>query len=527
MGQQQTSDAPSLDRPVFIISLASLLVVSAVLLAEPDASLALMEKALQFLTHDLGWLFLGFTFLGLIWLAWLSFGRHGAQRLGEADSTPTYSDFSWLGMLFCAGIGSNLLYFGAIEWIWYYLGPPPYLGVEARTAEAADWAGSISFFHWGISAWGLYAMATVPIAYVLHVKRSSTLRLSVACRGVLGGLADGPLGQLVDILFIIGLTAGIGTSLGVGVPMISAVASHLFGFERGLSLDVGIVLGLTATFSYSVSQGLDKGIKLLSDINAWLAIVLLAFIWLAGSPGFVITQAFESVALMLQDFVGMSLRTDAGEGSSFCQDFTIFYWAWWLAWAPFMGLFVARISGGRTFRQVIVGTVFGGSLGCWAGFAVLGNTALAKIEAGHGPLVSLLDAAKTPTAIDGPMVVVELLGSLPLSEVLFPLFFILAFIFVATSLDSAAFTLASAASRDLPPEGQPPRWHRLTWAFVLATVALSLMYIGGLKVLQAASVLVGLPLLFVMALMMLSLNRLLRDDSRETADDEGGLDADS
>ena len=276
------------------------------------------------------------------------------------------------------------------------------------------------------------------------------------------------------------------------------------------------MIGLTAVFSYSVSQGLDKGIKLLSDINAWLAVVLLAFIWFAGSPGFVVSQGLESVGLMFKDFIGMSLRTDAGSGSTFCQDFTIFYWAWWLAWAPFMGLFVARISGGRTFRQVILGTVFGGSLGCWAGFAVLGNTALAKIEEGHGPLVSLLDEAKTPTAVDGPMVVVELLASLPFSEVIFPLFFILAFIFVATSLDSAAFTLASAASQDLPPEGQPPRWHRLTWAFVLAAVALSLMYIGGLKVLQAASVLVGLPLLFVMVLMMLSLNLLLRERGRES-----------
>jgi BCCT family betaine/carnitine transporter len=523
MHEKTASKSPTLDRPVFVVSLTTLVVLSGILLMEPEASLARMEVMLRFLTHDLGWLFLGFTFAGLIWLGWLSFGRHGSQRLGASDSTPAYSDFSWIGMLFCAGIGSNLLYFGTIEWIWYYLGPPAFLGVEAQTAAAADWAGAYSFFHWGISAWGLYAMATLPIAYVLHVQRSSTLRLSVACRAVLGRFADGPVGQFVDILFIIGLTAGIGTSLGVGVPMISAVASHLFGFERGLSLDVGIVVGLTAVFSYSVSQGLDKGIKLLSDINAWLAIILLGFIWLAGSPGFVLNQAFDSLALMLGDFIAMSLRTDAGSGDTFVQDFTIFYWAWWLAWAPFMGLFVARISGGRTFRQVILGTVFGGSLGCWAGFSILGNTALAKIQSGDGPLLSLLNAAETPTGIDGPQVVVALLSSLPLPEVVFPLFFILAFIFVATSLDSAAFTLASAASRDLHPEGQPPRWHRLTWAFVLAIVALSLMYIGGLKVLQAASVLVGLPLLFVMILMMVSLTRLLRDHTGEPGGDEGGV----
>ncbi len=507
-----SADSVRLDKPVFFVSLSVLLLVSGMLLLKPEASLTHLNRVLHFMTHDLGWMFLSFAVIGLGWLLWMCFGRYGDQRLGTADSTPEYTHFSWMGMLFCAGIGSNLLYFGTIEWMWYYLAPPPVAGVEPQTPLAADWAGAYSFFHWGISAWAMYAIATLPIGYMLHVKRSPTLRVSTACKGVLGGLSDGPLGQAVDILFIFGLTGGVGTSLGIGIPMISAVASHLFGVERGLALDTAILLGLTALFSFSVSAGLDKGIKLLSDINAALAVLLLAFIWIVGAPAFVLNQALDSLGIMFQNFVSMSLRTGAGGSSTFTQDFTIFYWAWWLAWAPFMGLFVARISGGRSFRQVAVGTVAGGSLGCWAGFAILGNTALQRVESGHGPLREILHAAPTATDVDGPQAVVELLLSLPMSGVIFPLFFILAFIFVATSLDSAAFTLSATASRNLPVDGQPPRWHRLTWAFVLGGVALSLMYLGGLRVLQAASVVVGLPLMFVMGTMMVSLTRLLHID---------------
>jgi BCCT family betaine/carnitine transporter len=301
----------------------------------------------------------------------------------------------------------------------------------------------------------------------------------------------------------------VATSLGIGIPMISAVASDLFGVERGLSLDAIILVGLTVIFSLSVGAGLDKGIKRLSDINVVLAIVLLGFILVVGPSSFIVNQAFDSLALMFQNFIEMSLRTDAGQPVSFAQDNTIFFWAWWMAWAPFMGLFVARISGGRTIRQVITGVVLGGSLACWAGFSILGHTSMNLAERGHEGISALLAAARAGERFDGPQAVVELLHALPLSVPISAVFFVLTFIFVATSLDSAALALSAAASKNLPVEGEPPRWHRLLWAFVLGATALSLMYLGGLQVLQAASVVVGLPLVAVMGLMVASLMRHL------------------
>jgi len=500
---------------VFWTALVFLLVSSAVLVIYREASLEVLQKVLSFLTKEFGAFFLWFAFLGMIWLGWMAWGPYGGKRFGTPDSRPDYSTLSWFGMLFCAGIGSNLLYFGTMEWMWYYLSPP--VAVGAQSPDAAAWAGAYSFFHWGISAWAIYGMATLPIAYVLHVKRSPELRLSTACRGLLGDRIDGALGKAIDVLFIFGLVGGVGTSLGVGIPMVSAVASRLFGVTQGFGLDVALICALTAVFSVSVSMGLDKGIKRLSDLNVGLAIGLLTFILLVGSTGFILNYATDSLGLMLQNFVRMSLRTDPVSESGFAQNFTVFYWAWWVAWAPFMGLFVARISGGRTIRQVVLGVVGGGSVGCWTGFAILGGSALDLVRQGRESMTSLLNVEEA-TSVDGPAAVVALLESLPFTEVVLVVFFVLAFVFVATSLDSAAFTLSAAASADLPVDGQPPRWHRLLWALVLGGSALTLMYLGGLKVLQAASVVVGFPLMWVMIIAIVSLMRGLREEQKGEVD---------
>ena len=492
-----------LDRLVFWPSLISLVVISSLLLIEPKKSLAILREILHFCTYSLGSIFLLFGFCGSLWLIWLCVSRYGDQVFGDEGEAPAYSTISWFGMLFCAGIGSNLLYFGTIEWMWYYLGPPT--GVAAQSPESLAWAGAYSLFHWGPIAWAIYAIATVPLAYMLHVKKTSVLRLSEACRGVLGDRVDGFLGRGIDILFIFGLVGGVGTSLGVGIPMISAVASEIFGVERGMSLDVVILIGLTITFSISVSLGLDKGIKVLSDINVLLAITLLGFIFVVGNSSFIVNQALDSLSILFQNFMRMSLRTDAALSTNFPQDFTVFYWAWWIAWAPFMGLFVARISRGRTIKSVVIGIVLGGCFGCGAGFAILGNTSMNMVLNNHPEMLQLLQAvASNPTDLDGSQVVVTLLKSLPFSGLIFVIFFILAFIFVATSLDSAAFTLSATASKDLPADGQPPRWHRLVWAFVLGFVALSLMYIGGIDILKTASVVVGVPLLIVLIITIVS-----------------------
>ena len=363
-------------------------------------------------------------------------------------------------------------------------------------------------FHWGFTAWAVYCIPTLPLAYLLWNRKRSVLRLSAACEGVIGKkAANGLLGKVIDILFMFGLIGGVGTSMGLGTPMLSAGIAELFGVARDFKLDVIVVIIWAIIFGMSVYSGLEKGIKRLSDVNLILIIVVLGFTFLFGPTVFMISTFTNSVGLLVQNFVYMSFWMDPIDKGGFPEGWTIFYWAWWIAYAPFMGLFVARISRGRTIRQLIVAEVVGGTMGCWIFFAILGNTSMYFDLNGIVPISQILSDVGAPEAIIATIV------ALPIGTVILVIFVVLAFIFGATTLDSSAFTLAAVATQEQKGEMQEPaRWHRLFWAFMLAGVSLSLMYLGGLKPLQTASVVVALPLMGVLIVMVLSFKNWLVED---------------
>ncbi len=309
-------------------------------------------------------------------LLWFAFGKYGSVRFGGQDAEPEFRTLSWIAMLFCAGIGTSLLYWATIEWVYYYQAPP--FGIEAESAEAADWAAMYGLFHWGPMAWALYCIPALPIAYAFHNRKIPFLRISQACRGVIGDRADGPLGKLIDVLFIFGLVGGTGTSLGLGTPILSESISTLTGIERTFALDAFVIVIWTAIFGTTVYLGMEKGIKRLADANVYLGFFLLAFVLVFGPTVFILDTFTNSLGLLATNFLKMSFYTDPVGASGFPQTWTVFYWAWWIAYAPFMGLFVARISRGRTIRQVVAANLVWGSLGCWLFFATFGNTALAR-----------------------------------------------------------------------------------------------------------------------------------------------------
>ena len=337
--------------------------------------------------------------------------------------------------------------------------------------------------------------------------------------------AAGIPGKIIDVLFMFGLIGGVGTSIGLGTPMLSAALAELFGLERNFGLDVIVIVIWGAIFGFSVYSGLEKGIKVLSDINLWLIVFILAFTFVFGPTIFILDTFTNSVGLLVQNFVEMSFYVDpigkadnfiaaAGEGKSyvdaggtFPEWWTIFYWAWWIAYAPFMGLFVARISKGRTIRELIAVEILGGSLGCWVFFAVLGNTSMFFQLEGTQDLSQMVADGLAPEAIVSTVVTV---GDrvIPFGTPLLVVFVVLAFIFGATTMDSSAYTLAT----------EPARWHRFFWAIMLAVVSLALMFAGGkdsLKALQSASVVVALPLMVVLVLMTLFVLRWLKEDYPE------------
>ena len=525
---------PKIDKIIFWTALIVITALVTPLILFEEASKAFLNVLFDFATKKLGWSFLWFTIGAFFILAWLALGRFANVRFGGPNARPQFSMASWVAMLFCAGIGASVMYWGTIEWAYYYSGPP--FGIEPKTPKAAEWAAMYGLFHWGFTAWAVYCIPTLPLAYMLWNKKRAVLRLSAACEPVIGTkAAAGWPGKIIDVMFMFGLIGGIGTSMGLGTPMLSAGIAELFGVERSFTLDVIVVIIWAGIFGASVYSGLEKGIKVLSDINLWLILIILGFTFLFGPTVFMLSTFTNSMGLLVSNFVEMSFWTDPIAEGGFPQGWTIFYWAWWIAYAPFMGLFVARISYGRTIRQLIVAEVVGGSLGCWLFFAILGNTGMYFDLNGIVPLSEILNSQDGAAAVVATVVGIgENASAFGLSlgfiaPILLIIFIILAFIFGATTLDSSAFTLASVATEEQDDANtEPARWHRLFWAIILAVVSLSLMYLGGLKPLQTASIVVGLPLMVVLAIIVVSFFRWLEQDypapdAPRTIDVDSGL----
>ena len=493
-----------IDGRVFALSVGLLVLATLPLALYPEGSGRIITVVYDWLALHLGpvYLWAGVATLGFSLV--LAFGRHGPVVLGDDGESPEFSDGSWFAMLFCAGIASGLLYWGVIEWA-YYFREPPY-ETSVGSAEAILWATSYPLFHWGFTAWGFYTLPTVAVAYACHRRGETAYRLSKACRPILGDRADGAAGRLIDVLFMVGILGGASTSLGLSTPLIAEGFSELTGAVRSFGLNVGIVLTCSLIFAISVYVGLERGIRILSNVNLALALGLVAFVLVAGDTLFIAKMSTAAAGHVIQNFVRMNFWTDPILQTGFVESWTVFYWAWWIAYAPFVGLFVARISRGRSIRQVILGMLILGTAGSWLFFMVLGNYALSLELGGHVPVLAILDERGAPAAI------VAVILALPLGQLALGVFCIVALLYLATTFDSAAYTLAASASRDLGPRGDPSRGHRSFWALALAVLPIALLGIGGLRSLQMASLVVSVPLLAVGCLLAISLRRALRED---------------
>ena len=494
----------NVDKTNFVATLVIILLVSVPLALYPELGARVMEDAYAFIATNFGWLYLLAGVAALLLLLWLAFGRYGAVRLGAAGEKPEFSTYSWVAMLFCAGIGAGLMYWSSIEWAYYYEAPP--FGAEPKSVEAAKWASSYGVFHWGIIAWAFYCLPTLAIAYPFYAERVPVLKYSVACHYWLEGKEENIFARVMDFLFMIALIGGAGSSLGFSTPLIAALVSRLTGIEVGFGLEVAVVVACVAIFATSVYLGLEKGIKRLSDLNLLLALLLLVFIFVAGPTLFLVKSALTSIGTVVQNFVAMSTWTDPFTESGFVEDWTIFYWAWWVAYGPFVGLFVTRISRGRTIREVVLGMLIYGTLGCALFYLILGNFSLGLHLSGQLDVLAILAEQ------DGNQAIVAGFDQLPLAGMVIGLFCFVSIIFSATTYDSASYTLASSASHHLHPSEDPPRWHRSFWAVALAILPITLMYIGGIKVAQTAVLVVSLPILLTGVLSSVALLLSLKRD---------------
>ncbi|KXH84083.1 BCCT family transporter [Sporosarcina sp. HYO08] len=491
-----------IDPFVFWTSLVVILGATILLVVNRTKAEPYLDSLMTSITYKMDWAFQSLTIGLFILLIWLAFGRYGKIKLGEGK--PEFSNFSWGAMLFTAGMGTSIMYWSMIEPIYYFTGPP--FGIEPKSNEAAEWAVTYGLFHWGISAWSLYAFPTVVIAYSYFVKKRPSLKMSVALSGALGKYADGWVAKLIDVLVIWSLVGGLGTSLGLGVPMMSAVIGEIFGLQQSLGLNVVIIVMITIIYSASAYLGLQKGIRRLSDFNVYLALAIAIFVFITGPTLFILTYFSNSFGLMIQNFAMLSFYTDPINNSGFPQGWTVFYWAWFAATAPFMGLFVAKISKGRTIRELITHVLLWGSIGGWIYFAVFGGYTM------NLQLNNILPVADILNDQGGPAAIVEILKTLPLSAIVLPFFVFLGIIFLSTSLDSATYILSAIATKELKAEEDPARWHRMVWGALLAIIAISLLLIGGLRVIQTSAVIVSVPIFIIYLLLIVSLLRWLKQD---------------
>jgi BCCT family betaine/carnitine transporter len=497
-----------IDWPSFALAASILVIASIPMFAYPTESSAFLESLYTYISHKFGVLYLLAGVAAVGFLVWLAFSRFGNVRLGDTDDKPEFGELSWIGMLFCAGVGAGLLVWCGVEWAFYYDAPP--YGIEPRSVEAAEWASAYGLFHWGFTAWAIYCLPAVAIAYPYYSKKLDVLRFSVCCHWFLKGKEHGPMARAIDLLFMVAMLGGAASSLGFSSPMIAETLAWLFNVEANDKLEVIVVLICILLFAGSVWMGLKKGIKRLSDINVALAFGLLLFILLAGPTVFILKASLNSLGVMAQNFVRMNFWTDPFTESNFVENWTVFYWAWWIAFAPYVGLFVTRISRGRTIRKMITGMLIWGSLGSSLFYMIMGNYGLFLEIAGTVDVTGIVSSKGGNTAL------VAILEQLPLAGLVIGVFSIIAIIFAATTYDSASYTLASSATLHLKAGDDPERWHRVFWAFALGVMPVALMLLNSnLRPFQVILLVVSLPILFVGIAMSVSLVKTLQADIPE------------
>ena len=454
------------------------------------------------ITETTGWLYsvgVGFFLIALIVVAFSDWGR---IKLGPDDSEPEYGFAPWFAMLFSAGMGIGLMFFGVAEPLTHYLTPPD---GDPETLESARQAIVLTFFHWGVHAWGIYVVVGLSLAYFTY-RHGLPLTIRSALYPLIGDRIYGPIGHAVDTIAVLGTLFGVATSLGFGVTQINAGLNTLFDIPIAPVVQLALIAGITALATLSVVAGLDAGIKRLSELNLYLAIALILFVLLAGPTLFLISAFVQNIGDYLDQLATLTFNVDAYGDGVWVSDWTLFYWGWWISWSPFVGMFIARISRGRTVREFIFGVLLGPTLFTFFWMTVYGDSALRLALAGLAePMVDAVRNGQSELAL------FAFLDNLPLSGLTSVLAIVLVATFFVTSSDSGSLvksTLASGGSLN------PPVSQRLFWALLEGVVAAVLLMVGGLGALQSATIAAALPFTLVI---MLAFVGLFRAWSVETA----------
>ncbi|APU14685.1 choline/carnitine/betaine transport [Actinoalloteichus sp. GBA129-24] len=449
-----------------------------------------------------GWYYVVLVAAFVVFSIWVGVSHFGDIKLGKDDEKAEFRFLPWLGMLFAAGMGIGLVFFGVAEPLGHFASPKPGTDTAADPTQLAEGALVQTFLHWGLQPWAIYVVVGLAIAYSVH-RRGRPVSIRWALEPLLGDRVKGKIGDAVDVIAIVGTLFGVATSLGFGVLQVAAGLDYInLVDDPGTTTQILLIIGITALATLSVVSGVKKGIKWLSNINVGIAGALLLYVLAFGPTLFLLREFVQATGSYLQNFVSLSFDVTAMqgmEGQAWQAGWTIFYWGWWISWAPFVGVFIARISRGRTVREFVAGVLLVPTVFTFLWFTVLGGTALYRELNQGGGLVGADGSVDTEGSL------FALLDGLPLGGIASVVTIVLIIMFFVTSSDSGSLVVDMLSSGGDP---EPPTWSRIFWSITEGLVAIALLVVGGeqaLAALQTVAILIALPFSVVMIAMAVAL----------------------
>ncbi|MDN5900122.1 MAG: choline BCCT transporter BetT [Brachybacterium sp.] len=497
---------PRINWLVFISASLIILTFSLWAILSPDHAAGTMNLAVDWISVNLGWFYVLTITLAILFVLWVAFSKEGGVRLGPDHSRPQYNLFTWVSMLFAAGVGIDMLFYSVTGPVTQYIAPP---SVTPESAEAAQDAVIWTMFHYGIAGWSVYALLGMAMGYFAY-RWGMPLSIRAALYPLLGKRVRGRMGDAIDIFALVGTVFGVATSMGIGVVLLNVGFSVLFGLPEGLALQIALVAVAVLMTIAACTSGVDKGIRMISELNLWVAGAMIAYILISGNTAFLLSTMVENIGRFVFTLPARTLETFGyvDGGAEWMSSWTLFFWAFWLAWGPFVGLFLARISRGRTLREFVIAAITAPVLCDFLIVTIFGNSALRKVLDGDSEFAALAMANPQHGWY-------ALLQSLPGASFLIGLATLSGMLFYLTSANSGAMVMANFSSSIPDPAQDGAKWLRIYWALVTAVLTIGMLIAGGVRTMELATLIFALPVTIIVYLVMASFSKVLRMERAE------------
>lgn len=499
-------NSKNLDKGLFYPAIIVTFILLGLSVFFPEETLKYANLGKNWVTYKMGWFVLIAGFMTLIFLLWLAFGKYGKIKLGDENEKPEFRDSTYAFMMFTAGVGAALIYWAIGEPMYYLQSPPQY--AEVGSYESMKWLITYPMFHWGPIGWAIFCLPSVPYAYYLHKKKNRNLKLSALCSDIIGEKrANSWIGKLIDIIAIFGTLGAFSTSMGFTVDLLGEGIEKIFNIPNDIVLQVVIMMTFVIVLTIVMIAGMQKGVAKLSDMCVYIALILAIFVIVVGNSSFIMSYFVDSLGVLFNNFIEMSFWTDSIQKSGFPQIWTMYYWDWYFAYLIMMGLFLARISRGRTIKQLILTCIISGSLGCSTFIAIFGGYAVENQVAGKLPLIQWMNELGTSA------MVIETISSLPLGIIVLVIFLIVEFFLMATTMTTATVAVSMMTTKELDKNGESDISTRIVWTFGVAAISMAAFFMGGaVETIKSLAIIVGFPMIILYGIISFGLIKWIKED---------------